>query len=120
EGRAQGPEAEPEQRGATAAGDRPGRRDRGDRHVRRGQGDQPAGKRPERRAGRRQGRRPAVSLAAPVVEPVGKPGELEQADRKRALPAWPVTGVLLLYPLWWALGLGVLIFGLVAVPMLVL
>jgi len=33
------------------------------------------------------------------------------------LPAWPVTGLLLLYPLWWALGLGVLIFPLLAVPM---
>jgi O-antigen ligase len=30
-----------------------------------------------------------------------------------------VTGLLLLYPLWWALGLGTLIFFLVAVPMLV-
>jgi hypothetical protein len=33
------------------------------------------------------------------------------------LPAWPLTGILLLYPLWWALGLGVLIFPLAAVPM---
>jgi hypothetical protein len=36
------------------------------------------------------------------------------------LPAWPVAGVLALYPLWWALGLGVLVFAIVAVPMLVL
>jgi hypothetical protein len=36
------------------------------------------------------------------------------------LPAWPLTGLLLLYPLWWVLGLGVLIFPLVAVPMAVL
>ncbi|GGQ65842.1 O-antigen ligase family protein [Couchioplanes azureus] len=36
------------------------------------------------------------------------------------LPAWPVAGVLALYPLWWALGLGVLIFPIMAVPMLVL
>jgi hypothetical protein len=41
-------------------------------------------------------------------------------DARRVLPAWPVTTVLLLYPLWWALGLGVLIFPLVAAPMLVL
>ncbi|WP_432831731.1 O-antigen ligase family protein [Dactylosporangium sp. CA-092794] len=34
------------------------------------------------------------------------------------LRAWPLTGILLLYPLWWALGLGVLIFFLAAVPML--
>ena len=33
------------------------------------------------------------------------------------LRAWPLTGVLLLYPLWWALGLGVLIFLVAAVPM---
>ncbi|HYN96465.1 MAG TPA: hypothetical protein VES42_21700 [Pilimelia sp.] len=33
------------------------------------------------------------------------------------LPAWPLAGLLLLYPLWWALGLGVLIFPLLAVPM---
>ncbi|WP_432980066.1 O-antigen ligase family protein [Dactylosporangium sp. CA-233914] len=33
------------------------------------------------------------------------------------LRAWPVTGILLLYPLWWALGLGVLIFFIAAVPM---
>jgi hypothetical protein len=36
------------------------------------------------------------------------------------LPAWPVAGLLALYPLWWALGLGVLIFPIMAVPMLVL
>ncbi|GAB7040520.1 MULTISPECIES: hypothetical protein [Catenuloplanes] len=36
------------------------------------------------------------------------------------LPAWPVAGLLLLYPLWWALGLGVLIFPILAVPMVVL
>ncbi|GGM17222.1 O-antigen ligase family protein [Dactylosporangium sucinum] len=35
------------------------------------------------------------------------------------LRAWPLTAVLLLYPLWWALGLGVLIFFVAAVPMLV-
>jgi hypothetical protein len=36
------------------------------------------------------------------------------------LPAWPITALLALYPLWWALGLGVLIFPILAVPMLVL
>jgi hypothetical protein len=35
----------------------------------------------------------------------------------RGLPAWPLVGVLLLYPLWWALGLGVLVFPIAAVPM---
>jgi hypothetical protein len=37
-----------------------------------------------------------------------------------ALPAWPVTATLACYPLWWALGLGVLIFPIMAVPMVVL
>jgi hypothetical protein len=37
------------------------------------------------------------------------------------LPAgWPLTGLLLLYPLWWVLGLGVLIFPIAAVPMAVI
>ena len=40
--------------------------------------------------------------------------------KRRTLPAWPLAGVLACYPLWWALGLGVLIFPLTAVPMLVL
>ncbi len=34
------------------------------------------------------------------------------------LPAgWPLTALLLLFPLWWALGLGTLIFFILAVPM---
>ncbi|MFF5230135.1 O-antigen ligase family protein [Dactylosporangium sp. NPDC000521] len=53
---------------------------------------------------------PSLQAAAP------RPGLLKRAHR---LPAWPVTGLLLPYPLWWALGLGTLIFFLVAVPMLV-
>ena len=40
--------------------------------------------------------------------------------KPRALPAWPVAALLAFYPLWWALGLGVLIFPMLAVPMLVL
>jgi hypothetical protein len=35
----------------------------------------------------------------------------------RGLPAWPLAATLLFYPLWWALGLGVLIFPMMAVPM---
>jgi hypothetical protein len=38
----------------------------------------------------------------------------------RTLPAWPVTGLLAFYPLWWALGLGVLIFPMLAAPMVLL
>ncbi len=34
-------------------------------------------------------------------------------------PGWPLTFLLAGYPLWWALGLGVLIFPLMAVPMAV-
>ncbi|MGA5301389.1 O-antigen ligase family protein [Nucisporomicrobium flavum] len=41
-------------------------------------------------------------------------------ERPTRLPAWPVAGILALYPLWWALGLGVLIFPIMAAPMLVL
>ena len=37
--------------------------------------------------------------------------------RRRRLPAWPLTGVLMLYPLWWASGLGVLVFYLAPIPM---
>ncbi|MEJ3743844.1 hypothetical protein WEI85_11195 [Actinomycetes bacterium KLBMP 9797] len=37
--------------------------------------------------------------------------------RVARLPAWPLAGILLFYPLWWALGLGVLIFTIAAVPM---
>ncbi|MEV0896208.1 hypothetical protein [Actinoplanes sp. NPDC049802] len=42
------------------------------------------------------------------------------SPKNRSLPSWPVAGILLLYPLWWALGLGVLIFPLMAAPMLFL
>jgi hypothetical protein len=49
-----------------------------------------------------------------------QPAHTTAASRKQALPAWPVTALLAFYPLWWALGLGVLIFPIMAVPMLVL
>ncbi|MDY7088576.1 MAG: hypothetical protein SYR96_26160 [Actinomycetota bacterium] len=39
---------------------------------------------------------------------------------KTVLPAWPLASILALYPIWWALGLGVLIFAVMAVPMLFL
>jgi hypothetical protein len=58
-----------------------------------------------------------VSLAAPARPQIGAPAD---DGKKRSLPAWPITAVLAFYPLWWALGLGVLIFALVAVPMLFL
>jgi hypothetical protein len=40
--------------------------------------------------------------------------------RPAILSAWPLVGTLALYPLWWALGLGVLIFPIMAAPMVVL
>jgi O-antigen ligase len=40
--------------------------------------------------------------------------------RSTSLPAWPLASVLAFYPVWWALGLGVLIFPIMAAPMLVL
>lgn len=47
-------------------------------------------------------------------------GHSSAPRRPLTLPAWPVASALALYPLWWALGLGVLIFPILAVPMLVL
>jgi O-antigen ligase len=58
-----------------------------------------------------------VSLTVAAPE---KPGGPADDGKNRALPAWPVTVVLAFYPLWWALGLGVLIFALVAAPMMFL
>jgi hypothetical protein len=54
----------------------------------------------------------AVSRPRPVIAPVEVIPPVS-AD----LRAWPVVGLLLLYPLWWASGLGVIIFPLMAVPM---
>ncbi|MBL7256931.1 O-antigen ligase family protein [Actinoplanes sp. LDG1-01] len=47
-------------------------------------------------------------------------GPAHGVRKKTALPAWPVASILAFYPIWWALGLGVLIFALMAVPMLFL
>ncbi|GAA2621101.1 hypothetical protein [Paractinoplanes durhamensis] len=59
-----------------------------------------------------------MTLAAPASERTGGPAH--GARKTITLPAWPVAGILALYPLWWALGLGVLIFAVMAVPMLFL
>jgi hypothetical protein len=48
------------------------------------------------------------------------PAHAAAPARPVTLPAWPVASLLALYPLWWALGLGVLIFPILATPMLVL
>jgi hypothetical protein len=52
----------------------------------------------------------------------GGPGDSSPEDpppaaRSAELRPWPVVGLLLLYPLWWAMGLGVIIFPMVAVAM---
>ncbi|WP_412540574.1 hypothetical protein R8Z50_32995 [Longispora sp. K20-0274] len=53
-----------------------------------------------------------------ATAPPTRPLERPRAPRWLPLPpAWPVLGLLALYPLWWALGLGVLIFPLMALPM---
>jgi hypothetical protein len=62
-----------------------------------------------------------MTLAPPPPGPAARPPDTAP-DRAAApatpvLPAWPLAGLLLGYPLWWALGLGVLIFPLVALPM---
>ncbi|MET8152260.1 hypothetical protein ACIBSW_33130 [Actinoplanes sp. NPDC049668] len=48
------------------------------------------------------------------------PAGTAAGGRATALPAWPLASVLAFYPAWWALGLGVLIFPIMAAPMLVL
>ncbi|GGK14555.1 hypothetical protein GCM10010124_03870 [Pilimelia terevasa] len=63
---------------------------------------------------------PAPGAAPP---PTRRPVAVRRPARRGApapLPAWPVVGPLALLPLWWALGLGVLVFSLAAVPMLYL
>ena len=45
--------------------------------------------------------------AAPAIAHSPAHGE----RKPLTLPAWPVASILALYPLWWALGLGVLIFA---------
>jgi O-antigen ligase len=56
-----------------------------------------------------------ILTTPPAAEAASPRRRFKPAHRLRA---WPLTGILLLYPLWWALGLGVLIFFLAAVPML--
>jgi hypothetical protein len=60
-----------------------------------------------------------VTPVAPVIRRTG-PAHGTRKPLPTALPAWPVAGILALYPLWWALGMGVLVFALMAVPMVFL
>jgi hypothetical protein len=62
-----------------------------------------------------------VTPVAPATADIQRTGGPAHGARKPlTLPAWPVASILALYPLWWALGLGVLIFAVLAVPMLFL
>jgi hypothetical protein len=56
--------------------------------------------------------------AAQATVPAGGPAH--STRKPLTLPAWPVASVLAFYPLWWALGLGVLIFAVMAAPLLFL
>jgi hypothetical protein len=58
--------------------------------------------------------------AAPAAVRAGRAGPAHGPRRPTALPAWPVASILAFYPLWWALGMGVLIFPVMAVPMVFL
>jgi hypothetical protein len=42
------------------------------------------------------------------------PGDIRSVDLRAT---WPLVGLLVLYPVWWAMGLGVFIFIIAAVPM---
>ena len=44
----------------------------------------------------------------------------EQPAAPPVLPAWPLVWLLAAYPVWWLLGLGVLIFPIAAAPMVIL
>lgn len=67
-----------------------------------------------------------MTLAPPVpgpgpatATPATPPGPTAVATHRRAPrgEGWPLTALLLGYPLWWSLGLGTLIFPVAAVPM---
>jgi hypothetical protein len=53
----------------------------------------------------------------PGVVGVDRPADHDPPE-VAAAKSWPVTALFAFYPLWWALGLGVLIFPILAVPML--
>ncbi|MEV0454571.1 O-antigen ligase family protein [Catellatospora methionotrophica] len=59
----------------------------------------------------------SLTLRAGAPDGVVTPTRAPAGLRLLFGPAWPLTSLLALYPLWWALGLGVLIFPLMAVPM---
>jgi len=61
-----------------------------------------------------------MSLTASSQENPPAPGQPASAGRRIVLrlpPGWPFIAIFLFFPLWWALGLGTLIFSVMAVPM---
>lgn len=60
--------------------------------------------------------RPMAVLPPEPAGPGRAAGEPPQR-RKRLKPGWPITALLVFYPVWWALGFGVLIWLILAVPM---
>src|SRR4051812_45095014 len=61
---------------------------------------------------------PAVPYGPAVARPaVGPEGSRAPAPGGLGRPGWPLTALLVLYPLWWALGMGTLAVFLLAVPM---
>lgn len=53
------------------------------------------------------------------LAPAVRPGRVGGPRRATRYPGWPLTALLVPYPLWWALGLGTLIVFVLAVPMVV-
>ncbi|SDX86544.1 Chromosome partitioning ATPase, Mrp family, contains Fe-S cluster [Modestobacter sp. DSM 44400] len=87
----------------------------GRRHV---TSRRPAGRQPAAAHRRRLMSRP---LSSPPAAPLLSADEPQTPVKPRLLPlpaGWPLTALLVLYPLWWALGMGTLIVFILAVPML--
>ncbi|MEN3306626.1 MAG: hypothetical protein V7603_2828 [Micromonosporaceae bacterium] len=64
-----------------------------------------------------------LSVADRVDHPASRPGAPARPRQGRLLrlpPGWPLVAVLAGYPVWWALGLGVLIFPVAALAMVVI
>ena len=61
----------------------------------------------------------AIPMSAVPASSVPAPAIPKAVRLFRLPPAWPLTALLALYPLWWALGFGTLIFPILAVPMAV-
>lgn len=73
----------------------------------------------DRRPGGSSRRATGGLASAPVTALPAGPPPARTGFRSLLGPGWPLTLLLALYPLWWALGLGVLVFPIAAVPMAV-